>query len=77
GLMLTNDLIVQHQLAASNCLVAQGIMEIPQQQIFCRSSSMIARVDVDERFNCATPVSRNNRLGKSSGGHWVTELLAD
>lgn len=83
GLMLTNDLIVQHQLAGMDFVWSLGDNgDTAAAKLFAGLRHFDDRKDVLTVLVAAMPntpenSAYNNRLGKSSGGHWVTELLAD
>ena len=83
GLMLTNDLIIQHQLAGMDFVWSLGDNgDTAAAKLFAGLRYFDDRKDVRTVLVAAMPSTPensayNNRLGKSSGGHWVTELLAD
>lgn len=81
GLMLTNDLIKKHQLAGMDFIWSLGDNnDTAAAKLFAGLRYFDDKKDVQTILVAAMPQvdvngAYNNRLGKASGGHWITELL--
>lgn len=81
GLMLTNNLIRQHQLAGMDFIWSLGDNnETAAAKLFAGLRYFDDKKDVQTILVAALPQldvngAYNNRLGKAAGGHWISELL--
>ena len=81
GVMVTNDLIVQHQLAGMDFVWSLGDNnETAAAKLFAGLRYFDDKKDVQTILVAALPKldvngAYNNRLSKAAGGHWISELL--
>lgn len=81
GLMLTNDLISQHQLAGMDFIWSLGDNnETAAAKLFAGLRYFDDKKDIQTILVAGLPQldvngAYNNRLGKAAGGHWISELF--
>jgi L-threonylcarbamoyladenylate synthase len=81
GLMLTNQQILTHQLAGMDFVWSLGDNgDTAAAKLFAGLRYFDDRADVETVLVTALPdtpenAAYNNRLNKSAGGHWITEVL--